>query len=72
MGRQPWLVFGELKTQAGVSPSVSGGEVLTSLIVLTLLYGVLAVIDVGLMAHFAKTGPPGEISVDEPEPVFAY
>jgi cytochrome d ubiquinol oxidase subunit I len=72
MGRQPWLVFGKLKTQAGVSPSVSGGEVLTSLVVLTLLYGVLAAIDVGLMARFAKAGPPAEKPADEPEPVFAY
>jgi cytochrome d ubiquinol oxidase subunit I len=72
MGRQPWLVFGQLKTQAGVSPSVKGGEVLTSLVVLTALYGFLAAIDVGLMARFAKAGPPAEFTAEEPEPVFAY
>ncbi len=72
MGRQPWLVFGRLKTEAGVSPSVTGGEVLTSMLVFTALYGALAVVDVILMAHFAKEGPEAEKAEGEPEPVFAY
>ena len=72
MGRQPWLVFGRLKTEAGISPSVTGGEVLTSMIVFTALYGALAVIDVWLMAHFAKAGPAAEVAAGDPEPVFAY
>ncbi|WP_439675926.1 cytochrome ubiquinol oxidase subunit I [Embleya sp. MST-111070] len=57
MGRQPWLVFGVLKTEAGVSPSVSTGEVLTSLIVFTLLYGALAVVELGLIRRYVKAGP---------------
>jgi cytochrome d ubiquinol oxidase subunit I len=72
MGRQPWLVFGRLKTEAGISPAVTGGEVLTSLIVFTVLYGVLAVVDGALMVRYAKFGPPAETAADEPEPVFAY
>ena len=31
MGRQPWIVFGEMLTRDGVSRSVSLAEVLTSL-----------------------------------------
>ena len=31
LGRQPWIVQGVLRTTAGVSPVVSGGEVLTTL-----------------------------------------
>ena len=72
MGRQPWLVFGHLKTEAGVSPSVTGGEVLASLIIFTLVYGVLAIVDVFLMMRYARSGPPIETDADEPEPVFAY
>ncbi len=72
MGRQPWLVFGRLKTEAGVSPSVTSGEVLASLIIFTALYGVLAVIDIFLMMRYARLGPPAESDADEPEPVFAY
>ena len=41
MGRQPWTVFGVLQTSQSVSPGVAAGTVLTSLIVFTLLYGVL-------------------------------
>ena len=35
MGRQPWVVFGLMTTESGVSPSVSTFEAATSLIVLT-------------------------------------
>ena len=62
MGRQPWIVYGQMKTAAGVSAN-SAGEVLASLIVLTLLYGVLAVIEVGLMLRAIKAGLGSE-----PEP----
>jgi cytochrome d ubiquinol oxidase subunit I len=34
--------------------------VLTSLIVFTLLYGILAVIEVGLVVKYVKIGPPTE------------
>ncbi len=60
MGRQPWTVYGLYQTDESVSPSVSGGSVLTSLIVYTLLYGILAVIEVGLIIKYVKIGPPGE------------
>ena len=35
MGRQPWAVFGLMTTENAVSPGVSVGEALTSLVVLT-------------------------------------
>jgi cytochrome d ubiquinol oxidase subunit I len=58
-GRQPWLVFGMLETASGVSPSTSMPEVLTSLIGFTLLYGVLAVVEVKLMLRSIRTGLEG-------------
>ncbi|UED85253.1 cytochrome ubiquinol oxidase subunit I [Streptomyces profundus] len=57
-GRQPWVVYGVLKTSDAVSPGVSQGEVITSLIVFTALYGALAVIEVRLMIRYVKAGPP--------------
>lgn len=57
-GRQPWVVYGVLRTADAVSPSVSQGEVLTSLIVFTLLYAVLAVVEVKLLVKYIKAGPP--------------
>ncbi|MFF5946032.1 cytochrome ubiquinol oxidase subunit I, partial [Streptomyces althioticus] len=44
MGRQPWVVYGVLQTRDAVSPGVSQGEVLTSMIVFTSLYAILAVV----------------------------
>ncbi len=60
LGRQPWSVFGLLTTDASVSPSVSLAEALISLVSFTLLYGVLAVVDLKLMIRYAKAGPPTE------------
>ena len=54
MGRQPWLVFGLLTTSAGVSPSVSPGMILFTLIGFLLLYGVLGVVDATLIFKYAR------------------
>lgn len=58
MGRQPWVVYGVLRTRDAVSPGVSQGEVITSMVVFTLLYAVLAVIEVRLLVKYVKAGPP--------------
>lgn len=79
MGRQPWAVFGLMTTDHAVSPSVSATEAMISLVALTLLYGVLAVIEVGLVLRTVKAGvapyveppDPSEPSDDRPL-AFAY
>jgi cytochrome d ubiquinol oxidase subunit I len=64
MGRQPWVVYGQLRTQDAVSPMLleHPGMVLTSLIGFTLLYGILMIVDVYLLAKYAKAGP---VTVDQ-------
>ncbi|HEX4208323.1 MAG TPA: cytochrome ubiquinol oxidase subunit I [Ktedonobacteraceae bacterium] len=57
MGRQPWLVFGLLKTAAGVSPGVTVGMLLATLIGFVLLYGGLAVVDAFLLVKFGLGEP---------------
>jgi len=57
MGRQPWIVFGLMRTEDGVSPGVTGLEVLISLIAFTLIYGVLAVVEFKLIVRAAVDGP---------------
>lgn len=59
VGRQPWLVYGLQKVEAGVSPNVSAGEILTTLIAFTVVYGVLALADLYLLLKFIKQGPEG-------------
>jgi cytochrome d ubiquinol oxidase subunit I len=66
MGRQPWAVFGLMTTANGVSPSVSTFEAATSVIVLTVLYAVLAVIELGLLAKYIRKG--AEPFVEPPDP----
>jgi cytochrome d ubiquinol oxidase subunit I len=69
-GRQPWIVYGQMLTADGVSANTAG-VVLTSVITLTLLYGVLAVIEVGLMLKYIRRGlitepPPQQRAADAP------
>ena len=64
MGRQPWAVFGLMKTADAVSPNVTGGMVLTSLILFTLVYGGLMAADGYLMLKYAKAGPEETIETD--------
>ncbi|MEN9714345.1 MAG: hypothetical protein RLZZ164_1009 [Actinomycetota bacterium] len=63
MGRQPWIVFSLLKTADAVSPGINGVDVLISLIVFTLVYGVLAVIEMKLLLKAIQSG----ITKDEPK-----
>ncbi len=80
MGRQPWIVFGEMLTRNGVSRSVSLAEVLTSFTAFTLIYATLAVIEVKLLLRYAKAGvpdvseqPPTDDTDDAERPLaFAY
>ena len=79
VGRQPWLVNGLMTTSAGVSSAVSASSVLISMVVYTLLYGVLAVVEVRLLLTYIKPGAvpveapkdPADRADDEPL-VFAY
>ena len=64
MGRQPWIVYGLLLVANASSIAVSATEVWISMIVFTLLYGGLAVIEVWLLAKYAKAGP-AQITTDD-------
>ncbi|MBX5440916.1 MAG: cytochrome ubiquinol oxidase subunit I [Solirubrobacteraceae bacterium] len=57
MARQPWVVFGLLRTEDAISPNVTSAEVAITLIGFTLVYAVLAVIAVRLVARAVKAGP---------------
>jgi cytochrome d ubiquinol oxidase subunit I len=63
LGRFPWVVYGLMKIEDGVSQVVSGGQVLFTLLVYTLIYAALMVADVYLLVKFAKAGPGNGESV---------
>lgn len=41
VGRQPWVIYGVMRTQEAVSPNVSGGRILLVLVMLSLVYAAL-------------------------------
>jgi len=59
--RQPWAVFGLIRTSDGVSQVVSAGAVLFTMIAFTILYGALAVIEFGLIRRVIHLGPLDEV-----------
>ena len=65
MGRQPWIVFGLMPTSAGVSPGTTLAEVLISLIGFTVIYGVLAIVEVKLLLTYIQRGLP-DVPADTP------
>ncbi|SDN62784.1 cytochrome ubiquinol oxidase subunit I [Allokutzneria albata] len=56
VGRQPWVVYGLLRTSDAVSP-VSAGQMRASLIAFTVLFGLLIAVNTALLARQAKRGP---------------
>lgn len=68
MGRQPWIVFGLMLTEDGVSPNVPGWTVLISLIAFTLIYLALAIVEFGLIFKTVREGPAPLPGPDDPDP----
>ncbi|WP_368936927.1 cytochrome ubiquinol oxidase subunit I [Bacillus sp. SH8-8] len=60
MGRQPWVVFGYMKTEAAVSPNVTAGEILFSIIAFSVAYILLFIIMTTLFVREIKKGPVHE------------
>jgi len=57
LGRQPWVVYGLLKTVHGSSPTVSGGEVAFSTLGFVGLYLVVGILFLYLVAKLLGKGP---------------
>lgn len=62
LGRQPWIVYGLLKTSDAISPAVTLGQVWLSLIGFTFIYGMLGAIGIYLIVKYAKKGPEDDLS----------
>ena len=57
IGRQPWIVNGLMRTEVAVSPNVTAGTVLFSLVAFSLIYTLLAIAMVKLFLKVIKEGP---------------
>jgi cytochrome d ubiquinol oxidase subunit I len=66
IGRAPWVVFGLMRIEDGVSPAVTAGEVLFTLLTFTLLYAALMAADAFLLTKFAREGLSGHDEAPPP------
>ncbi len=64
VGRQPWIVYGLMKTADAVSP-ISMGQIIFSISGLVIFYTMLIIADVYLLQKYAKKGPQQKESKDE-------
>jgi cytochrome d ubiquinol oxidase subunit I len=67
IGRQPWLVYGLIRTAEGYSIHVSAGNTLFTLLGFLGLYSVLSILWIVLVYRFIRTGPAAAVA-PEPEP----
>lgn len=64
-GRQPWLVYGMLRTADAVSP-VPGGSVAVTLALFVLVYGIVFSMGIYYINRLIVTGPPAAAGRQEP------
>lgn len=57
VGRQPWVVYGQMRTADAVSPSLTGQDVLTSLILYMIVYLIIFPAGAWIMARIVAKGP---------------
>ena len=60
VGRQPWVVYGLVRTEDAVTPSLATGDVLLSLIGYVLVYGVFVSFGVYYIYKLLREGPSGD------------
>ncbi len=68
VGRQPWTVYGLMRTAESVSPSLTGSDVLISLLLYVAVYLVVYPVGLLLMLRFVWRGP---VPSDEESPIGA-
>ncbi|WP_438972301.1 cytochrome ubiquinol oxidase subunit I [Polaribacter sp.] len=64
MGRQPWIVYGHLRTSEGFSQEVSSNQILFSLILFLLVYSILFLLFIYSLNKKIKHGPSDEVKND--------
>ncbi|HVV92420.1 MAG TPA: cytochrome ubiquinol oxidase subunit I [Hyphomicrobiales bacterium] len=62
VGRQPWTVYGLLRTHESVSPSLTGSDVLISLAFYVVVYLLMYPTGVAFMAMLVRRGPEGVLA----------
>jgi len=66
VGRQPWVVYGLMRTADAVSPSLTGSDVLLSLLAYMAVYLIIFPAGVWIMLRIIRKGPDGAPADDAP------
>ena len=67
IGRQPWIVWNELRTADAVSPTLVGVQVFLSLLMFAALYALLFALFLFLLNRHIQEGPPSMEDHEPPE-----
>ena len=65
LGRQPWLVYGLLRTESGHSTNVSAGNAIFTLLGFMGIYALLSLVFVFVLYRIVADGPTGEAHAKE-------
>jgi cytochrome bd ubiquinol oxidase subunit I len=65
LGRQPWVIYGLMRTAQGISPKVSEGNALFTLIGFIGMYAILAILWLFLVYREIEIGPEPGASLDQ-------
>jgi len=65
IGRQPWIVYGLLKTKDAFSPVLNGGEVMISIVLFGIIYLLLFALFIYLLNEKIQHGPEVEEHIEE-------
>ncbi|NVO18543.1 MAG: cytochrome ubiquinol oxidase subunit I [Bacteroidetes bacterium] len=65
MGRQPWVVYGLLRTSEAFSKAVSANQIVFSLIMFTFIYVLLFALFIYLLNNKIKHGPYDETEIED-------
>ncbi|MGZ8197890.1 MAG: cytochrome ubiquinol oxidase subunit I [Burkholderiales bacterium] len=60
-GRQPWVVYGHLRTAEAVTPSLTGGDVLASLVIYAVVYMIIFGAGLYYLVQLVRRGLPAEL-----------
>ena len=66
VGRQPWVIYGLMRTKDAVTPSLAGSDVLVSLIIYMIVYLVVYPVTLYYMIGLVRAGPEIEEEPDRP------
>jgi cytochrome d ubiquinol oxidase subunit I len=67
VGRQPWVVYGLMRTRDAVSPTLTGADVAVSLALYMVVYAIVFGAGLFYLVRLAKAGPPAHVDVRDPK-----